>query len=171
MYKPFIKNLVASLFIASSLATSFQTFATKDDANQSITIKSKRQASDLKNKIASYLDDVYIQRGTLTIKADLVQVFSEEGSDEEVYLAKGKPAIFEQTLSDGKPINLSAEQIKYEPNKHIITISGNAKVSQNGSLVNGETIIYNTLTEQLLAESKAEERVTTILQPDTNGKN
>ncbi len=137
------------------------------DINQQIIIKAKRQASDLKNKIASYLDDVVITQGSLSIKADIVQVISQANSDNKIYIATGKPAIFKQLLDDGKPINLQANEIKYEPATNTITISGNASVSQEGSLVSGNTIVYNTLTEQLTAESNSEESVTTILQPQS----
>lgn len=143
------------------------------DIEQRIIIKSKRQASDLKNKIASYLDDVVITQGTLSIHADIVQVVSKAGSKEKTYIASGKPAIFKQLLDDGQPINLQADEIKYEPASHTITISGHASVSQEGSLVSGNIITYNTLTEQLSAESKkgSDEQVTTILQPQSKDKN
>lgn len=147
--------------------------AAKHDFDKQIVIKAKRQASDLKNKIASYLDDVYITQGTLTIKADLVQVFSEPDSDAKVYLAQGKPAVFQQLLTDGNPIRLQANEIKYEPSKNTITISGDAIVSQEGSIVKGNSIVYNTLTEQLLAESNdrnANDSVTTILKPKNKVK-
>jgi lipopolysaccharide export system protein LptA len=143
------------------------------DIEQQIVIKAKRQATDLKNKIASYLDDVIITQGTLSISADVVQVVSEKNSANKIYIASGKPAIFKQLLDDGQPIHLKADEIKYDPSNHLITISGNASVSQEGSLVSGEKIIYNTFTEQLTAESKSnsDDSVTTILQPQLKDKN
>ncbi|MFD2165017.1 lipopolysaccharide transport periplasmic protein LptA [Thalassotalea euphylliae] len=163
MYKLFIKKLLASVFtIACILPTAN---AAKIDLEQEIVIKSKRQAGDLKNKIASYLDDVQITQGTLTIQADLVQVYSQEDHETETYVAKGKPAVFEQQLEDGSKIRLEANEIKYEPLAYTITISGNALLRQAGSEVTGDRIIYNTLTEQLEAEGSEEQVVTTILKP------
>jgi len=174
MCKLFIKKLKTKLlFTALIILPLGQVHSAIADIEQQIVIKSKRQASDLKNKIASYLDDVEITQGSLSIKADIVQVVSQAHTDNKIYIASGKPAIFKQLLDDGKPINLQANQIKYEPAKHLITISGNASVSQEGSLVSGNIIIYNTLTEQLTAESKSDsdESVTTILQPQLKEKN
>jgi lipopolysaccharide export system protein LptA len=171
MYRPFIKKLVASLFLLASftLITPFA-HAAKPDIEHEIVIKSKRQAGDLKNKIASYLDDVSITQGTLTITADLVQVFSLAGEDADTYIATGKPAVFKQLLDDGSLITLQADEIKYEPSKNTITISGNALLRQAGSEVSGSKIIYNTLTEQLEAESNnTDEPVTTILKPKKQG--
>jgi len=174
MYVPFIKKSAFSLarnllLVTATLTLAFNANAAKKDLNQEITIKSNRTAADLKNKIASYLDDVKITQGSLSISADLVQVYSkispETGSKIGTYIAKGKPAIFQQKLDDGSLITLQADEIKYQPWLNTITISGNALLKQAGSEVSGSKIIYNTLTEKLEAESDGNETVTTILQP------
>lgn len=143
--------------------------AAKKDLEQEITIKSQRQAADLKNKIASYLDNVSIRQGSISITADIVKVFSivdkKTGEKSDTYLAKGKPAIFQQKLEDDSLISLQADEITYNPNSNIITISGNALVKQAGSEVSGNKITYNTLTEQLEAQSANNQSVTTVLQP------
>jgi len=164
--KKFSKGLLlTSLFFTLTAPVN----AAKKDLTQEITIKSKRQSADLKNKIASYLDEVSIKQGSISIIADIVQVYSnlddktKEKSD--TYLAKGNPAIFKQQLEDGSLISLQANEIKYQPDLHIITVSGNAQVKQAGSKVTGETITYNTSSEKLEAQSSDNESVTTILQP------
>ena len=166
MYKLFIKKLLANI-VAIPLIFVGGSQAAKLDLEQEIVIKSQRQAGDLKNKIASYLDDVEITQGSLSIKADLVQVYSQADHDTQTYIAKGSPAVFEQSLEDGTKITLQANEIRYEPIAYTITISGNALLRQAGSEVTGSKIIYNTLTEQLEAESNQNESVTTILKPKT----
>ncbi|WP_448212852.1 lipopolysaccharide transport periplasmic protein LptA [Colwellia sp. MEBiC06753] len=168
MCKRFIKKLLANAAIA--LVVIAPVYAAKLDLEKEIVIKSKRQAGDLKNRIASYLDDVNITQGTLSIQADLVQVYSQEQRGNETYLAKGKPAVFEQQLEDGSKIRLQADEIKYEPSTYTITITGNALLRQAGSEVSGDKIVYNTLTEQLEAEG-GEQSVTTILKPKAKGNN
>lgn len=165
-----IRNISKGLLLSSLLFTlSAPINAAKNDLTQEITIKAKRQSADLKNKIASYFDEVSINQGSISITADIVQVYSQfddktkEKSD--TYLAKGKPAMFKQKLEDGSLISLQANEIKYQPDLHIITVSGNAQVKQAGSQVTGETITYNTSSEKLEAISSDNESVTTILQP------
>lgn len=162
-------TLLKSITVSLSLAVLSCAHAAKVDLAQEITIQSQRQSADLKNKIASYLDNVKISQGTILITADIVQVFSTEdkqtGTKNDTYLAKGKPAIFQQQLEDGSLISLQADEITYTPNTHLITVSGNALVKQAGSQVSGNEIIYNTLTEQLSAQSANDQPVTTILQP------
>lgn len=165
MPKQFIKNLTVSLFLLASTGLVNLVIAEEQaDFDQEIIIKSQRQAADLKNKIASYLDDVSITQGTLKITADLVQVF-QAVKDAETYVAKGDPAIFEQLLADGSKIILQANEIVYEPTIHMVTISGNALLQQAGSEVRGSKINYNILTEKLEAESNTDDTVTTILKP------
>jgi len=179
----FIKNMMkANLSRINCKRNTFKVFAlscsliffspaqaAKKDLEQEITIKSQRQAADLKNKIASYLDNVSIRQGSISITADIVKVFSvvneQNGEKNDTYLAKGQPAIFQQKLEDGSLIKLQADEITYNPNSNMITITGNALVKQAGSEVSGNEITYNTLSEKLEAQSAHNQSVTTVLQP------
>jgi len=164
-----IKKTVSVIAIASSLLFVSNTLAAKKDLDQEIVIVAASQDADLKNKIISYLDNVSIRQGSISITADIVKVFSQidKNSDEnnETYLAKGKPAIFEQQLEDGSLITLQADEITYKPTSNTIIISGNALVKQAGSEVSGNVITYNTSSEKLQAKSSGNQPVTTILQP------
>ena len=144
--------------------TSATVVAEEADFKQEIVIVAKKQSSDLKNKIASYMEDVKITQGTLSIEADIVKVTNQEGTDLKHYLATGKPARFSQILDDGQKIELQADEVSYSPHTQTITIKGNASVSQEGSMVKGDIITYNIATEQLSAESTS--TVTTILKPE-----
>ncbi|MDT0603253.1 MULTISPECIES: lipopolysaccharide transport periplasmic protein LptA [Thalassotalea] len=166
MKKPYFNLLKTScLALGVTLSLSYSVIAAKVDLNEEIKIDASRQAADLKNKIFSYIDNVIITQGSLTIKADLVQVVTEATSNEKTYIAKGQPATFEQILEDGTPIYLQANEIKYQPEKNTVMISGNAELRQEGSKVSGTTISYNFLTEQVQASSDDNARVQTVLQP------
>lgn len=168
MFKLFIKKQVTKILLVSASATlAFlpQAMASKADTEQEIMIKSIKQSGDLKKKIISYHDNVVIRQGTLLINADLVQVMKKANTDDDIYIAQGKPATFKQQLEDGSPIELQADEIIYEAATNTITISGNALLKQEGSQVTGSKIIYNTLTEKLEAESYVNDTVTTILKP------
>lgn len=173
-----IKKMMKANFTPKALKTIVMTcglcllttvHAAKNDLEQEITIKSQRQSADLKNKIASYLDKVSIQQGSISITADIVKVFStidtKTGKKHETYLAKGKPATFEQKLEDGSLIQLQADEVTYLPISNSIEISGNAIVKQAGSEVSGNKISYNLLSEKLEAQSLHNQSVTTILKP------
>jgi lipopolysaccharide export system protein LptA len=163
------RNTFKVLALSFSLVFFSPVQAAKKDLEQEITIKSQRQAADLKNKIASYLDNVSIRQGSISITADIVKVFSVvdnlSGEKNDTYLAKGQPAVFQQELEDGSLIKLQADEITYNPTSNMITITGNALVKQAGSEVSGNEITYNTLSEKLEAQSSQNQSVTTVLQP------
>ena len=82
MYKPFIKKLkTKAAYLAALILLAPVASAEKFDVEQEIKISSSRQAADLKNKIFSYIDNVIISQGTLTINADLVQVITQDKSE------------------------------------------------------------------------------------------
>jgi lipopolysaccharide export system protein LptA len=161
-----MKLLKNSLLCIILISTAFSSSAAeKFDITQKIEIDASRQAADLKNKVFSYIDDVVITQGTLTIRADLAQVFTQPGAKRKTYVAKGKPATFNHTLSDGTPLSLQANEIKYDPTNNIVIISGDATLRQEDSVVSGSKITYNIETQFVNAESKNNERTKTIFQP------
>jgi len=161
-----MKLLKNSLLYIILLSASFSsTSAEKFDITQKIEIDASRQSGDLKNKVLSYIDNVVITQGTLIIRADLVQIITQPGSDEKTYIAKGNPATFTQVLADSSPLSLQADEIRYEPENNLIIISGNALLKLEDTEVNGSRITYNTETEHYNAESKTNERTKSIFQP------
>lgn len=169
MTKPLMKKTTASLLLISAFFLSPIHAEEKLDFEKEITISADRQAGDLKNKIASYIGDVVIQQGSLKITADSVKIYQAK-VDEEVYIALGNPAKFEQVLVDGSKIQLQADEIKYEPALNSIIISGNALLQQAGSEVKGNQITYNTQTELLNAVGNEGEKTSTVLQPKAKNK-
>lgn len=85
--------------------------------------------------------------------------------DTEQFNAQGIPAKLQQTLESGDNISLEANNITYEPSIELITIEGNARLTQEGSEVLANKIIYSLITEQMQASGNDEQAVTTILKP------
>ena len=166
MYKQFIKTLTFSLAIGlTAVSSQIANAAEANDFSQEVIIKSERQDGDLKKKIFSYIDNVIITQGSLVINADIVQVITPPNSKDKIYIAKGQPAKFSRQLTDGTPINLRANEIKYDPANNLITISGDAYLEQDGTQMTGDIITYNFLTEQVNALSEDDAQVETVLQP------
>ena len=167
MYKPLIP-LATSLFLAIA---SGAVLASEDDFSQPIKIGSNSQFIDGKNKTALYKEDVLITQGSLLIKADEVEVIASEGSGREIFIARGKPASYSQTLEDGTPVSAKANEIRYEVINRTISLAGNAELQQDTSKVQGDNITFDMITEQLLATGGSGEdgegRVTTVFTPET----
>ncbi len=168
MYKP---RLLQKLLILISLSLfSWWSWAGPKDFQQPIKVDAKSQFVDGKNKISLFKDDVRIVQGSLEIHAKEVEVNASKGEGKEVFIARGKPAHYQQKMEDGTLVKAQANEIRYEVNKRTISLKGNAELQQDTSSVKGDTISYDMSKEQLLATSgkdNSEGRVTTVFRPET----
>lgn len=167
MYKRLIP-LATSIMLAIA---SGEVLASEEDFSQPIKIGSNTQFIDGKNKTALYKEDVLITQGSLVIKADEVEVIATDGSGREIFIARGKPASYSQSLEDGTPVSAKANEIRYEVVNRTISLAGSAELQQDTSKVQGDKITFDMITEQLLATGGAgkngEGRVTTVFTPET----
>lgn len=155
-----------------SMTISFMTLAKEDDFKKEIIVTSGTQDIDGKNYIATLTKDVLVTQGSLSLKADFLQVFTgPERKNNELYLAKGTPATYKQEMDDGKFVEASANEIRYEKGTKNLILIGNAQITQNGTLMKGERLEFNMLDQNLKADSEnPEKRVTTIFLPDDEEK-
>jgi len=167
MYKPLIP-LATSLLLA--LASS-AVVASEADFNKPIKVDSKSQFVDGKNKTSLFKDDVRISQGSLVINADEVEVIATDGEGREVFVARGNPASYSQQLEDGTPVSAKANEIRYEVVNRTIALTGKAELKQDTSMVQGDNITFDMITEQLLAtggdDTNGDGRVTTVFTPET----
>ncbi|MCW8090451.1 lipopolysaccharide transport periplasmic protein LptA [Alteromonas sp. ASW11-130] len=140
------------------------------DFKQPIKVDAASQFVDGKNKISLFKDDVSITQGSLKIDASEVEVNASKGEGKEVFIARGNPANYQQKMEDGTLVKAQANEIRYEVNKRLISLKGNAELQQDSSSVKGDTISYDMNKEQLLATSSdknSKGRVTTVFRPET----
>ncbi len=162
MYKRFI--LLALSLITSALPVAN---ATDSDFSKPIKVDSKSQFVDGKNKTSLFKEDVRITQGSLIIDAEEVEVIATDGEGREVFVARGNPASYSQTMEDGTPVTARANEIRYEVSKRTISLTGSAELKQDTSMVRGDKITYDMATEQLLATGdEGSGRVTTVFQPE-----
>ena len=126
-------------------------YAEQNDFAQPITIKSVTQFVDGLNDVAVYKENVVITQGSLKITADEVRIDASAGDGNEVFIATGTPASFEQRPQDGSLVKASGNDIRYTRKDNKINLSGSAQLAQDSSTVSGENIIFDMLNEQLIA--------------------
>lgn len=171
MYKPFTRLISLAIISGVCLLTT-AAYAGKDDFNQPIFIDSKSNFFDGKTKTSIFREDVNIKQGSLSIKADEVEVIALAGDGKEIFIARGNPASYTQKLDDGTDITAKANEIKYEVENRTLTLEGNAELRQKGSMVKTQSIVFNMDLEQLIAEGDDNEdsRVRTVFQPGSIDK-
>lgn len=172
MYKrPFLINCLIGTLILGSSAVSygqqnvaseaqndtaeknalFDSIAT--DFSKKIIINSRDQELDGRNKISILIHNVVIKQGSLEIKADRVQIDASKGNGNEVITAIGSPATYKQRLEDGSMVTAAANRIAYDVSTRVLELVGDAKITQNQSMVSADAISYNMLEEKISANS------------------
>ena len=80
-------------------------------------------------------------------------------------IATGNPATFFQILDNGKPVNASASELRYQLKDRLVTLTGKAELKQDDNKVNGDIIRYDIQKQQMIAQSSKGSRVKTIFLP------
>jgi lipopolysaccharide export system protein LptA len=155
-----VNFLIALLFSASSLAG-------KDDFTKEINIASNYQEGDGIAKKFQYRGNVLITQGSLTVKAEEVELDASKGEGNEIFVAIGKPAEYSQKQEDGSLVTAKADRIEYRLDTRSLFLEGNAEIKQNTSSVQGKSITFNMELEQIIAQGSDQEsgRVITTFQP------
>lgn len=153
-------KLVLALLVCSNIV-----LAAKPDYTQQIQIDADKLVS-VNDNILTYRSNVQITQGSLRMTADKLEINASAGKGKEVYIATGSPVNYSQLLPDGKPVTAQASEMRYDPSSRTLTLSGDAELTQSGSVVRASVIRYNVEKQQLSAESDDTKRVTTIFTPE-----
>lgn len=165
MLKQFILPLLHSAVFASLIS---YVYAGEDDFTQPIKVDAQSQFVDGKNKRSTFKGDVNISQGSLVIMADEVEVDASAGEGNQIFIARGNPASYSQTLDDGQQVQAKANELRYEVSSRTISLSGSAELLRDTSSVSGSSIVYDMINEQLVAQGNKSKngRVTTVFQPE-----
>ena len=88
--------------------------------------------------------NVVIQQGTLKLQADAIVANLNSNNQIKTVTANGSPAKFQQQMDSNKGLARGeGKRINYNAETGIITLSGNAFLSQNGATFRGENLKYS----------------------------
>lgn len=166
MLKRFITLINSALL--GLLALNFSPWAMAQgqaDFDQPIRIFAEDEFFDIKRSMAVFERNVRVSQGTLLIQADRLMAENDSESGARVFVATGDPATYEQQLDDGSMIRAQANEIRYDQQNQLLTLSGAAEVSQNNSLVRGGVLQYDFVKQTLTSERSDDEPVETIITP------
>ena len=142
--------------------------ALQDDFSAKVVIESERQTIDMKANIVKYIGDVRVTQGTLQIFADQLSILNATEDGLQILVAEGKPARYTQVLDNGKVMDAEAAKVRYELGTRELLLTGQAKLVQEDSLVEGDRISYNLEKQLLEADSNkdSQTRVRSIFIPE-----
>lgn len=160
---PHALKLVAGLLL--TLTTSL-TMALPTDRDQPLQVAADSAHFDEKTGIATYRGAVVIRQGTLEVRADdLVITLDKEGNVTNT-VARGKPARYQQQTDPKKGlVTAEAARIDYDLKDEVITLTGQARLRQEGASFQGATITYAIARQQVDAKGDASSRVQLVLPP------
>ena len=144
-----INSIKVAILCVSLFSTSV--FALKDDTSQPLNIISNEQLADFNNNKAIFVGEVVATQGSIEIHAQRAEITRNNNGELKEIIAYGKPTTYKQTQDNGKVINSRSSIMRYIPADNQIILIGKATIFQENSHVNGEKIVYNTVTKQLKA--------------------
>ncbi|MDT8438206.1 MAG: lipopolysaccharide transport periplasmic protein LptA [Wenzhouxiangellaceae bacterium] len=130
-----------------------------------IIIDSDSGETDLRTGITRVRDNVTIQRGNMYVEADTGEVIREEGRISVVKLT-GQPVRWRDRLDDGTAVSGESLTIHFDVIQNIVTLTGNARLVHERGEFNGDELVYNLDTENLVGRSNEGNRVRVIIEPE-----
>lgn len=139
-------NLVALLLLSSIIM-----ITNANDADQPIEISADQVTREEPSGLTTYRGSVELRQGSLEINSDSL-VFSFDDQGASVITAKGTPATLKQTPTNSStPINAQANAIEYQETRDRIRLIGDARILQDGAVIEGSTIEYIVSSQRVMA--------------------
>jgi lipopolysaccharide export system protein LptA len=158
---------IIGIFIALSSLT-FNTYALPSDHEQEIVISSDQASLNKLQGELIYSGNVELVQGTLIIQADKVTLIRSSDGTQQL-IAKGKPARYEQVLSDTEDkTHAYGETIIYNVIDNELTLLKNAGLKKQGNVFAGEKIVYLIKEQRVKADSTQQDRVRMVIQPKSD---
>lgn len=136
------------------------------DRDQPLQVAADSARFDEKTGIATYKGAVVIRQGTLEVRADDLVITVDKDGNVTSTIAKGKPARYQQQTDPKKGLVMAeASRIDYDLKNETITLTGQARLRQDGASFQGATIVYAIARQQVEAKGDSESRVQLVLPP------
>ncbi len=151
------------------LALPLYSHALPSDANQPIKLLADKATYSERTGVTSYSGSVIITQGTLKLTADDITVNLSQQRSINSAIATGRPATMQQIVTQEKGLAKGqANKIDYNAVTGIITLTGNAKLNQNGASFTGNVIRYSLKAGDVEATAGGNQRVELILPPNNS---
>jgi len=134
------------------------------DFQQPVNIKADRSEFNEKEGVQSLSGNVVITQGTIQIKADKIIVKLKDNKLDTIE-GSGKPIYFQQESDAGELVTGESENILYEAANGRLTLSGSATLSEPRQNLRSDRIVFDSITQTVVAEGGKTGRVSITIQP------
>lgn len=147
-----LKSFASILLLLLCLPMAF-THALPDDRDQPIRITADKALRDEINGVTVYSGHVQFVQGSMELEAEKLTIYHTSEDAEEI-IAEGLPAKMRQQPEINKGIvNAHGEVIKYYRKEDRVLLQKNARIEQDGAVVEGNSIEYLIAKQLTTAES------------------
>ncbi|MES2917746.1 MAG: lipopolysaccharide transport periplasmic protein LptA [Pseudomonadota bacterium] len=158
---PAKRLLALALALATPVAGALPT-----DRDQPVSVAANAVRFNEKTGIATYTGAVVIRQGSMEMRADEIVLTTDAKGALLSTVARGAPARYQQQTDPKKgPVVAEAARIDFDARNEVITLTGKARLRQDGSSFQGSTITYNAQRQQVDAKGSGTERVMLVLPP------
>lgn len=162
----FLKQVGCVAVVALSASISF---ALPSDRNQQLSLVADRATYNDKSGVTTYTGNVVIEQGTMKLQADSLVANLNSKKEIQTITAKGRPAKFQQQMDANKGLARGeAQNIVYNADTGIITLTGNAYLYQDGSSIRGNSLKYSMNKGDVEAQGSSSNRVQIIIPPSSS---
>jgi lipopolysaccharide export system protein LptA len=152
------------LILASKLS-----LAMPDDREKIIELSADSADLNQQTHRGEYIGSVQFDQGTTHLRATKAVTKGDKQNKLVFAIANGNEKeqahYWEQTAIDKPLLHAYADIIRYYPNRHLIELIGNARVSQGDSSFAAPQISYDTLKQHVFSKSDGKTRVTIVVHP------
>ncbi len=161
-----LKKQHYAIFTIVGLSLSSTIHALPSDANEPIRLLADKATYSERTGVTSYSGNVSITQGTLKMTADNLTVNLNKNRAIDSAVANGRPATIQQIVTQEKGLAKGqANRIDYNVKTGIVTLTGNARLTQNGASFTGNVIRYSLKAGDVEATSGGSQRVELVFPP------
>lgn len=161
------RTVLAAMALLLACALPLAVHAKQSDRSQPVEVSAKSaDATATPNGVSHLKGDVVITQGTLKATGASATIYFDANSRVSRVVLTGAPARLRQVDDNGNLVKGHANNIDYDVPKGIATLTGDARVKQAGrGEASGDTLVYNTATSTMTAQSHGDNRVHLTFQP------
>jgi lipopolysaccharide export system protein LptA len=148
-----ILKLCIKVLLVLLCAPATLTYALPNDREQPIHITADKVLRDEKTGVTVYSGNVEMRQGSMEVEADTLTIY-HPSDDAERIVAIGKPAkMRQQPEPDKGVVHAQANTIQYFRTEDRVHLQTQARIEQDGAVVNGDSIDYFISKEVIQAEA------------------
>ncbi|BAV11297.1 putative lipopolysaccharide transport periplasmic protein LptA [Moraxella osloensis] len=164
--------MAGGVSVAGMLAASNVANALPSDANEPIRLLADKATYSERSGVTSYTGNVTITQGTQgKMAADNLTVNLTPTRAIESAVATGRPATIQQIVTQEKGLAKGqANRIDYNVKTGLVTLTGNARLTQNGGSFSGNVIHYSLKVGDIEAKAGNNQRVELVFPPQASNR-